>query len=149
MTSKKTVLIAGMTAQILMLCICAVPAQNDSQNFVKLPSGLQYRILKESDNPFGKRFPSPGDKVVIHYSIAVSNGEINDLENTYRAGENGYVRMIVGTMIKGLDEAIRLMKPGSEWELTIPPHLAYGDMGLGRIPPGATLYMKVFLKEIM
>jgi peptidylprolyl isomerase len=46
----------------------------------------------------------------------------------------------VGQVIQGWDKGVQGMKVGGRRQLTIPPHLAYGDRGAGgRIKPGETL----------
>lgn len=52
-------------------------------------------------------------------------------------------------MIAGWTEALQLMHEGDKWRLTIPPDLAYGKRGAGRlIGPDATLIFEVELIEI-
>jgi FKBP-type peptidyl-prolyl cis-trans isomerase FklB len=52
----------------------------------------------------------------------------------------------VNEVLKGWSEALKLMPVGSNWQIFIPPDLAYGDEGEGQdIPPGSTLVFDVEL----
>ena len=51
-------------------------------------------------------------------------------------------------MIQGYEQGVPGMCKGETRTLTVPPHLAYGDRGVGPIPGGATLHFTVELKEI-
>ena len=55
----------------------------------------------------------------------------------------------VNEVIAGWTEALQLMSVGDEWELVIPPELAYGDREVGPvIGPNSTLVFNVELIEI-
>ena len=55
----------------------------------------------------------------------------------------------VGGVIPGWTEALKLMKEGDEWELTIPSDLAYGAQGNQSIPPNSVLQFKVHLLKVL
>jgi FKBP-type peptidyl-prolyl cis-trans isomerase len=48
-------------------------------------------------------------------------------------------------VIAGWTEALQMLKEGSNWELFVPSDLAYGERGMGRIPPDSTLIFEVEL----
>jgi FKBP-type peptidyl-prolyl cis-trans isomerase len=45
-------------------------------------------------------------------------------------------------------EALQQVKVGSKFKLYLPPHLAFGDDGLGPIPPSATVIFEIDFREI-
>lgn len=112
------------------------------EGVVTLKSGLQYKVLKEGK---GKK-ASSSSKVRCNYEGKFTNGQIFD--SSYKRGEPAVFG--VGQVIKGWTEALQLMSEGSEWELYIPYHLAYGEVGAhGAIPPYAALIFKVELIEVL
>ncbi|KAG8429284.1 hypothetical protein GDO86_020612 [Hymenochirus boettgeri] len=54
----------------------------------------------------------------------------------------------VGQVIKGLDIALMDMCRGEKRKVTIPPSLAYGELGYDKIPPNATLFFEIELYAI-
>ena len=109
---------------------------------VTLPSGLQYKVLKEGNDVF----PGPADKVRCHYEGRFTNGQVFD--SSYKRGEPAVFG--VNQVIAGWTEALQLMGEGSEWELYIPYNLAYGELGAqGAIPPYAALIFKVQLLKVL
>jgi FKBP-type peptidyl-prolyl cis-trans isomerase FklB len=109
---------------------------------VALPSGLQYKILKEGNGPK----PAASDTVSCNYRGTLIDGKEFDAS----AKHGGPVSFPVGGVIKGWTEALQLMPVGSKWELFIPPDLAYGDRPPqgGDIAPGDTLVFEVELVSI-
>lgn len=116
-------------------------AQNKSKaGVVSLPSGLQYRILKEGR---GKR-PADSDSVVCHYRGARVDGSEFD-----RSEDGKPVTFKVAGVIPGFREALKLMPLGSRWQLFIPSQLAYGERGAGfEIGPYETLVFELELVAI-
>jgi FKBP-type peptidyl-prolyl cis-trans isomerase FklB len=108
---------------------------------VTLPSGLQYKILKEGTGPK----PTASDTVSCNYSGKLISGK--EFDSSYKRGQP--TSFPVGGVIKGWTEALQLMPVGSKWELYIPADLAYQDRGAGAdIGPGETLIFEVELLSI-
>jgi FKBP-type peptidyl-prolyl cis-trans isomerase len=108
-----------------------------NEGVVTLPSGLQYKVLKQGE---GKK-PTEVDTVEVHYRGTFVNG--TEFDNSYARGKP--VTMTLKPVIPGWREALKLMPEGSKWQLFIPPELAYGPRGSGRIPPNSTLIFEVEL----
>jgi len=59
--------------------------------------------------------------------------------------EGYYFRVGSGNVLPGVEEAVKLMRSGDVWELTIPGKLAFGEKGRSaspgkpRIPPNAEI----------
>ncbi len=61
----------------------------------------------------------------------------------------GPVTFPVNRVIPGWTEALQLMKPGSKYQLWIPPNLAYDERSPSpEIPPGAMLVFDVELVSV-
>jgi FKBP-type peptidyl-prolyl cis-trans isomerase FklB len=111
------------------------------EGVVALPSGLQYKILKEGDGPK----PTAADSVVCNYKGTLISGK--EFDSSYKRGQPA--TFPVGGVIKGWTEALQLMPVGSKWQLFIPADLAYGDRQAGAdITPGSTLVFEVELLSI-
>ena len=117
-------------------------ANKTKEGVVTLPSGLQYKIIKEGNGPK----PTAEDTVLCHYrGTLVDNTEF---DSSYKRGEP--LKIPVGGVIKGWTEAIQLMPVGSKWQLFIPSNLAYGERGAPGSPigPNSTLIFDVELISI-
>ena len=109
---------------------------------VTLPSGLQYKILKEGTGPK----PVATDTVVCNYKGTLLDN--TEFDSSYKRGQPA--TFPVGGVIKGWTEVLQLMPVGSKWQLFIPSELAYGARGGpgGSIGPNATLIFEVELMSI-
>lgn len=89
-----------------------------------------------------------GDQVLVHYvGVAHSTGE--EFDASYNRGAPLDFPLGAGRVIAGWDQGVQGMKVGGRRQLTIPPHLGYGDRGAGGvIKPGETLIFVVDLVEI-
>jgi FKBP-type peptidyl-prolyl cis-trans isomerase len=117
-------------------------ANKSKEGVITLPSGLQYKILKEGTGPK----PTAADSVVCNYRGTLING--TEFDSSYKRGEP--TTFPVGGVIKGWTEALQLMPVGSKWQLFIPADLAYGARGTpgGPIGPNSTLIFEIELLSI-
>ena len=116
-------------------------ANKSKAGVVALPSGLQYKVVKQGDGPK----PTAADQVTCNYKGTLLNGK--EFDSSYKRGEPATFG--VGQVIKGWTEALQLMPVGSKWELYIPADLAYGARQAGPdITPGSTLVFEVELLSI-
>jgi FKBP-type peptidyl-prolyl cis-trans isomerase FklB len=116
-------------------------ANKSKEGVTTLPSGLQYKILKEGTGPK----PAASDTVECNYRGTLIDGKEFDSS----AKHGGPASFPVSGVIKGWTEALQLMPVGSKWQLFIPADLAYGDRGAGAdIGPDSTLIFDVELVSI-
>ena len=117
-------------------------AQNKTkEGVVTLPSGLQYKILKEGTGPK----PSASDSVVCNYKGTLIDN--TEFDSSYKRGQPA--TFPVGQVIKGWTEVLQLMPVGSKWQVFVPSDLAYGPRAPGgAIGPNATLIFEIELLSI-
>lgn len=105
-------------------------------------TGVYYQVVQEGT---GAR-PKKGNKVVVHYTGHLVNGEIFD---SSRDGGQPFDFIIgQGQVIEGWDEGIPLMRKGEKGVLYIPSYRGYGEQRAGSIPPNSTLIFEVELLDI-
>jgi FKBP-type peptidyl-prolyl cis-trans isomerase len=106
-------------------------------NVKELPSGLRYEILAAG----GAAKPKVTDTVSIRYTGALVDGTVFDSTE----GREAPAEISLQDVIPGWTEGVQLIGKGGKIKLYIPAHLAYGDTGVGDIPPGAALVFDVEL----
>jgi FKBP-type peptidyl-prolyl cis-trans isomerase FklB len=84
-------------------------------------SGLQYKVVK----PGTGRAPALGDTVTVQYRGTLVDG--TEFDSSYKRGQPA--SFPVSGVIAGWTEALQLMKEGAQYQLVIPPALAYGERG--------------------
>jgi FKBP-type peptidyl-prolyl cis-trans isomerase len=109
------------------------------EGVVTLPSGLQYKVIKEGTG----RIPKGNEKVRVHYRGAFIDG--TEFANTYKEGDEGPWIVYVNDVVPGWSEALKLMKVGSKWQIFIPASLAFGERGN---PPNVVLIYDLELLSI-
>jgi peptidylprolyl isomerase len=143
--------LVAMAVALLFSPIAAVgrAGQDDKKEkkMTKTESGLQYRDITEGT---GEK-PQKGQTCVVHYTgwLWVDDAKGRKFDSSKDRGEPFDFPVGRGRVIKGWDEGVAGMKVGGKRELLIPPDLGYGARGYGGvIPPNATLFFEVELKEI-
>jgi peptidylprolyl isomerase len=114
----------------------------DTSKAVTTASGLKYVIISQGSG----NNPKPGDVVAVNYSAFLSNG--TKFDSSVERDEPLIFTVGRGQVIKGWDEAIVLLKKGGKARFVLPPELAYGQQGVGPIPPNSTLTFDVELIDI-
>ncbi len=105
-------------------------------------TGLYYQIVQAGT---GAK-PKKGNKVIVHYTGHLLNGEIFD--SSRDGGEPFDFIIGQGQVIEGWDEGIPFMKKGEKGILYIPSYRGYGAQRAGSIPPNSTLIFEVELLDV-
>ena len=92
-------------------------------------AGLQYKVLKSG--PAGSS-PKMTDSVVVRFTGSLLDGTVIDSSEQ----RGGPVTMQMKDVLPGWAAALQMMRPGDQWQLFIPPSLAYADYG----PPEIGMY---------
>eukprot|EP00521_Asterionellopsis_glacialis_P018864 CAMPEP_0195330320 /NCGR_PEP_ID=MMETSP0708-20121125/11973_1 /TAXON_ID=33640 /ORGANISM="Asterionellopsis glacialis, Strain CCMP134" /LENGTH=225 /DNA_ID=CAMNT_0040398587 /DNA_START=59 /DNA_END=736 /DNA_ORIENTATION=+ len=110
------------------------------EGVVTLPSGLQYKVLREGT---GAAHPKVHTPCYCHYEGTLIDG--TKFDSSYDRGEP--TSFAPSQVIKGWTEAMQLMVEGDKWEMYIPSELGYGDTGSPpKIKGGDVL---IFVMEII
>jgi len=107
---------------------------------VTTASGLEYHVVTEGSGAP----PKSTDEVTVNYKGTLLDG--TEFDSSYKRGTPA--TFPVNGVIQGWQEALVLMKPGSKWELFIPPNLAYDVNSPPAIPPGSMLKFEVELIKV-
>ena len=113
-----------------------------AKRVVTTSSGLQYFVV-ESGAKDG-RSPVAGDSVTFDYEGSLTTGEVFDssfARGTPLTGD-------VDRFVPGFTEALKLMRPGDEWIVWIPPTLGYGARESDTIPANSVLRFRMVLRGV-
>ncbi|XP_024128307.1 peptidyl-prolyl cis-trans isomerase FKBP10 [Oryzias melastigma] len=78
-----------------------------------------------------------GDYVRYHYNGTFQDGALFDSSYQRNSTYNTYIGM--GYVIHGMDKALQGLCTGEKRRIVIPPHLAYGEKGVGGLIPGSAV----------
>jgi FKBP-type peptidyl-prolyl cis-trans isomerase len=103
-------------------------AERKGLKMIESPSGLWYQIVKQGD---GTGY-SDNDKIVFEYECSLLDGT-----KCYSSQTLGPKVIVLGrsNMEPGLNEGLRMLKPGGEAIFILPPFLAFGLPGDGKMIP--------------
>lgn len=105
-------------------------------------SGLQYFVVKSG--PKTGVSPAASDTVTFDYEGKLTTGEVFDSSFARGTPLTG----AIDAFVPGFTEALKLMKPGDEWIVWIPPTLGYGDRASGPIPANSVLRFRMALHSV-
>ena len=113
-----------------------------SVRHVTTASGLAYHVVRRG--PKAGRMPVDGDTVTFDYEGKLLDGTVFD--SSFARGQP--ISGDVGQFVPGFTEALKLMRPGDEWIVWIPPALGYGARATGPIPANSTLRFRMALRSV-
>ncbi|OUR90348.1 hypothetical protein A9Q87_13735 [Flavobacteriales bacterium 34_180_T64] len=122
--------------------MCSITFAQTETDTITTKSGLKYYFTHRGE---GTAIDS-GKVAIQHYTVWLSNGE--KLDSSRDKNEPLASEHPTTGLIKGMNEAISLMKIGDRGIFIMPYQLAYGEKGRGSIPPKETLTFDIELLEM-
>ena len=141
----------GVFAMPLAACMVATtektnidrtPLAFERVRHVTTPSGLVYHVVRRG--PVSVHSPIDGETVTFDYEGKLLEGTVFD--SSFARGQP--ISGQVGQFVPGFNEALKLMRPGDEWIVWIPPALGYGAKAIGPIPANSTLRFRMALRSV-
>ena len=111
------------------------------EGVVTLPSGLQYKVLRQGTGSFHPTASSPCD---CHYEGKLIDGTIFD--SSYERGVPAVFPL--DGLVPAWIIALQRMKAGDEWMLYVPPALGYGAQDKGPIPANSVMIFRIELLDV-
>lgn len=111
----------------------------DLKGYTKTASGIMYKFIKKGAG--GANFTDKDVVNVVYVGTHIDGKEFDSSQGQPRP-------MPVQGVIPGMQEMLKLMKPGDKVEVVIPGKLAYGDDGNQVIAPGETLIFTLEAKGL-
>ena len=121
--------------------MAALAERHGADGWRVTPSGLRWRRIAGDGSG---AHPGPTDQVTVHYVGTFADGR--EFDSSVARGEPATFPL--NRVIDGWQEGVQLMGVGDKVEFAIPWQLAYGPVGKGPIPGGATLLFTVELLDI-
>jgi FKBP-type peptidyl-prolyl cis-trans isomerase len=106
------------------------------------------RILSVGDKDYvdadGNTLPPVGSSVEVHYTGKFANNRVV-FDSSVQRNQPFIFELGARQVILGWDKVVATMRRGEKAEVKIAPDYAYGNTGVGPIPPGATLLFEIEL----
>lgn len=134
---------------IIILLIAALSACKSSKDLLKVnktletEEGLKVTLLKRTGK--GLKIDT-NDIIKVNYIGKLSDS--TEFDNSYKKGFPVYFELGTGKVIKGWEKGFDMLQEGDSAFLEIPPHLAYGDKKMGKIPATSTLFFTVKIENV-
>jgi len=109
----------------------------NEEGVMELPCGVQYKVILKGSGPI----PTAKSLVQVHYRGMLIDG--TEFDNSFERKITEKFK--VNEVIKGWQEALKVMPAGSRWIIYIPYELGYGSRATGLIRPYSTLIFEVEL----
>jgi FKBP-type peptidyl-prolyl cis-trans isomerase FkpA len=131
------------TAVALLVALsvsAALAAPASAGTTEKLPSGVVVEHLVDGNGPK----PTAADTVKVNYRGTLANG--TEFDSSAKHG--GPATFPLGRVIPCWTQGLQTIKVGGKAKLTCPAATAYGERGIGPIPPNSDLTFEVELVGI-
>jgi FKBP-type peptidyl-prolyl cis-trans isomerase FkpA len=128
-----------LTATVLVSTTVAASAATSGMT-EKLPSGVVVEHLTQGTGAQ----PTAGDIVKVNYRGTLADG--TEFDSSAKHG--GAAAFPLGRVIPCWTQGVQKMKVGGKAKLTCPAATAYGERGIGPIPPNSDLTFEVELVGI-
>lgn len=151
--ARKTARAAPLLATVLLLAACATTSATTAEEVTfdpalavdlsameRITGGVYVQDLVEGDGTEVRT----GHRIQIYYAAWIPDGTLVDGSAPpddpmeFRVGER--------QVIRGLEQAVRGMRPGGQRRLVIPPAMGYGSTRVAGVPPNSVL---VFIVELV
>jgi FKBP-type peptidyl-prolyl cis-trans isomerase len=99
------------------------------------PSNLGIRIVTPGEGPLVRL----NDRVRVHYTGRLVDGTVFD-DSRARGQPSDFA---VNALIPGWSAGMLTLRPGARAFFYVPPHLGYGGLRAGKIPPFSALIFEV------
>ncbi|MFX1677206.1 FKBP-type peptidyl-prolyl cis-trans isomerase [Paraburkholderia sp. A2WS-5] len=127
-----------MKSLIAVLATATIASTAFAANAIdKLPSGVVVEHIKQGTGAQ----PTASDVVRVSYRGTLANGTEFDSSDKH----GGPAEFPLGRVIPCWTQGLQKMKVGGKAKLTCPAATAYGDRGVGPIPPNSDLTFEVEL----
>lgn len=128
---------------LLLVTLIFGCSKKENSGEITTPSGLKYTdiVIGTGESPL------PGQKVTIHYTGTLLDGKKFDSSKDRMTPYS--FTLGAGQTLAGWEEGVVTMKVGGKRKLIVPPNLAYGSTGVGKIiPPYATVVFEIELLDV-